>query len=240
MGKRLITQARGAGGPRYRASSHKWFGTITYPAPSSAAIRGEVLDIVHSAGHTAPLAVIRYEDGDEILISAPIGLQKNEIVWSGPGSPASLGCIVPIGEIPSGYPLCNLERIPHNGPELVRTSGSSAVVVGKEGGKVLVRLPSKHTVLLDSRCRATVGVIAGGGRTEKPWVRAGHKYHALHARGGKVFPKVSGVAQNSVDHPFGGSHRRSLGLPTTTRGWGVPPGRKVGLLRARRTGRSKR
>jgi large subunit ribosomal protein L2 len=136
--------------------------------------------------------------------------------------------------------LCNVERIPHNGPELVRTSGSSATVVGKESGKVLVRLPSKNTILLDPRCRATVGIIAGGGRTEKPWVKAGKKWLALHARGGKVFPKVSGVAQNSVDHPFGGSHRRSLGVQTTTRRWGIPPGRKVGLLAARRTGRKKR
>ena len=240
MGKRLITQARGKGGPGYRASSHNWYGTITYPAPSEQAIRGEIMDIVHSAGHSAPLAVIKFEDGDSILISAPIGIQKGGTIWSGPGSPVNLGCIVPIGEVPSGYPLCNLERIPYNGPELVRTSGSSAAVVGKEAGKVLVKLPSRHTVLLDPRCRATVGMLAGGGRTEKPWTKAGKKWLALKARGGKIYPRVSGVAQNSIDHPFGGSHRRSLGVPTTTRKWGIPPGRKVGQLGARRTGRKKR
>ncbi len=240
MGKRLITQARGKGGPRYRASSHNWYGTVEFPAPSEKAVKGEILDVVHSSGHAAPLAVLKFENGNCALIPAPVGVQKDETIWSGPGAPLSPGNIVPIGEVPSGYPLCNLERIPYNGPEMVRVAGSAAIVVGKEGGLVMVRLPSKRTVSLDPRCRATIGVVAGGGRTEKPWVKAGNKFHMLHARGGRVYPHVSGVAKNSVDHPFGGSHRRSLGIPSTTRKWGIPPGRKVGQLGARRTGRKKR
>ncbi len=240
MGKRLITQARGAGGPRYRASSHNWYGTIAYPYPSEATVKGEVLDIVHSSGHAAPLIVIKYENGNTALLPAPVGIKKGETVWSGSGSPVNIGCIVPIGEVPSGYPLYNLERAPYNGPELVRVAGTAATVVGKEEGFVLVKLPSKKTITLDPRCRATVGVIAGGGKSEKPWTRAGKKWLALRARGGRIFPYVSGVAKNSVDHPFGGTHRRSLGVQTTTRRWGIPPGRKVGLLAARRTGRKKK
>jgi large subunit ribosomal protein L2 len=240
MGKRLITQARGKGGPRYRASSHNWYGTIAYPYPSEATLKGEVIDIVHSSGHAAPLMIVDYENGNTALLPAPVGIKKGETVWSGSGSPVNIGCIVPIGEVPSGYPLYNLERAPYNGPELVRVAGAAATVVGKEGGLVLIKLPSKKTITLDPRCRATIGIIAGGGKSEKPWTRAGKKWLALRARGGRIFPYVSGVAKNSVDHPFGGSHRRSLGVPMTTRKWGVPPGRKVGQLAARRTGRKKR
>jgi len=239
MGKRLITQARGKGGPRYRARSFAAVGSIAYPSPTASLLRGEILDIVHSSMHSSPLMLLRYEDGQEALIPAPNGVRVHDTVYAGPGAPAQLGCIVSINEIPTGMPVYNLERVPYNGPELVRTAGSAAVIVGKEGDKVLVRLPSKKTLLLDPRCRAVVGIISGGGRTEKPFTKAGKKWKALKAKGGKVFPYVSGVAKNAVDHPFGATHRRTKGRPTTTRKKGIPPGRKVGLLGARKTGRGK-
>lgn len=232
-------QARGKGGPRYRANSHRWFGTIEYPAPVKDVVKGEVMDIVNSVGHSAPLMIIKYDNGRNALLPAPIGIKVGATIYAGNGAPVEIGNIMPLGDIPSGYPIFGIERIPFNGPELIRTSGSAGAVVGKEGGRVLVRLPSKQTVLLDPRCRATIGVIAGGGRTDKPWVKAGKHFLALKAKGGRIFPRVSGVAQNSCDHPFGGSHRRSLGVSTTTRRQGTPPGRKVGLLSARKTGRGK-
>jgi len=239
MGKRLIMQARGKGGPRYRANSHTWFGTVDYPAPSKELLKGEVIDIVNSIGHSAPLMIVRYENGDDALVPAPLGIKVGATVYAGAGAPFEVGCILPLNEVPTGYPVYNVERIPYNGPELVRTSGSAAAVVGKEAGKVLVRLPSKQTILLDPRCRVTIGIIAGGGSTEKPWIKAGKKYIALKAKGGRIFPRVSGVAMNALDHPFGGTHRRTKGRPTTTRRQGTPPGRKVGLLSARKTGRGK-
>ncbi|MEM2874045.1 MAG: 50S ribosomal protein L2 [Candidatus Nanoarchaeia archaeon] len=239
MGKRLIMQARGKGGPRYRAKSHRWLGTIEYPAPAKELLKGEVIEIANSSGHSAPLMIVKYENGDTALLPAPLGIKVGAVVYAGAGAPIEIGNIIPISEIPSGYPINSIERIPYNGPELVRTSGSAATIVGKEAGKVLVRLPSKQTLLLDPRCRATIGVIAGGGRPEKPWVKAGKKFIALRAKGGRIFPRVAGVAMNAVDHPFGGTHRRTKGRPTTTRKWGIPPGRKVGLLGARKTGRGK-
>lgn len=239
MGKRLITQARGKGGPRWRANSHRWAGTIAYPAPSKELLKGEILDIINSAGHSSPLMLVKYEDAETLLLPAPLGMKVGTIVYSGAGAPVELGCILSLDEIPSGYPVYNIERIPYNGPELVRASGSAATIVGKEAGKIMVKLPSKETLLLNPKCRATIGLIAGSGRTEKPWTKAGKKFIALRAKGGRVFPRVSGVAQNSIDHPFGGSHRRSLGRPTTTRRHGISRGRRVGLLAARKTGRGK-
>jgi len=238
MGKRLQTQARGKGGPRYRVNSHRFYGKISYPKAQNL-LRGEVLDLIDCPGHSAPLMHVRYENGETVLLPAPVGIKVNDFVWSGEGSGLGLGCTLPLKDIPSGYPVYAIERIPNNGPEFIRAAGSAAVVVGKEKDKVIVRLPSKKEYLFDGRCRATIGVVAGGGRKEKPWVKAGKKAIALAAVGGRIFPRVSGVARNAVDHPFGGTHRRTKGRPTTTRRIGTPPGRKVGLLSARKTGRGK-
>ena len=83
-------------------------------------------------------------------------------------------------------------------------------------------------------CRATIGVVAGGGRKEKPFVKAGKKYHAMKAKAIK-WPRVRGVAMNAVDHPFGGGRHQHTGKPTTV-SRRMPPGRKVGHIAARRTG----
>jgi large subunit ribosomal protein L2 len=239
MGKRLITQARGKGGPRYRARSFAAAGPVEFPVPTESAIRGEVLDIIHNSMSSSPLMIIKFENDSMALLPAPVGIKVRDTVYSGAEAPVQLGCIVPLGSIPAGQQIHSLERVPYNGPELVRTAGSAATVVGREGDMILVRLPSKKSVLLDPRCRAAIGTIAGSGKSEKPWTKAGKKWIALRAKGGKVFPQVAGVAKNAVDHPFGATHRRTKGRPTTTRGWGIPPGRKVGLLRARKTGRGK-
>ena len=237
MGKRGITQARGAGGPRYRAPSHRYFGAISYAKLAKGTLKGEVMDIVDSVGHTAPLMVVLYEDGSQALFPAPHGIKKGDQIYSGYESPVQLGNVLPLRNIPTGIPIFNIERYPQDGGALIRTSGGFAIVVTKEGNEAIVRLPSKKTITLNADCRATIGTIAGHGRTEKPWVKGGKHMIARHARG-KMHPTVSAVAKNSIDHKFGGSHRRSLGVPTTT-SRNAPPGRKVGLIAARRTGRGK-
>ena len=114
------------------------------------------------------------------------------------------------------------------------------------GGKRANILEKMETVLLDKdrlkklkrlnpRCRATIGVVAGGGRTEKPFVKAGKKFHKMRVRGTK-YPRVRGVAMNACDHPFGGGGRQHPGRPKSV-ARGAPPGRKVGAIASRRTGR---
>ena len=87
-------------------------------------------------------------------------------------------------------------------------------------------------------CRATVGIISGGGKGEKPFMKAGNKYYAMKAKN-KIYPKVSGTSMNAVDHPFGGSSTHIKGRPTQANR-NAPPGRKVGKLWPRRTGRRKK
>jgi large subunit ribosomal protein L8e len=98
-----------------------------------------------------------------------------------------------------------------------------------------VRLPSGAKKSLSSEARAMVGIIAGGGRTDKPILKAGRNAHKYRAKGNR-WPKVRGVAMNAVDHPHGGGNHQHLGMPGTRRR-DAPPGQKVGLIAARRTGR---
>jgi large subunit ribosomal protein L2 len=95
-------------------------------------------------------------------------------------------------------------------------------------------MPSGSIRWFNPKCRAVVGIVAGGGRIDRPWLKAGKKYHKMKTRAAK-YPRVSGVAMNPVDHPFGGGAWKHPGKPTTV-SRNAPPGRKVGLIAARRTG----
>jgi len=102
-------------------------------------------------------------------------------------------------------------------------------------GKTIVQLPSGKMKKLNPKCRAVIGIVAGGGRTEKPFCKAGKKFHRMKVRATK-WPTSRGVAMNVVDHPFGGGGQQHCGRPKTV-ARGTPPGRKVGSIAARRTGR---
>ena len=237
MGTRIITQRRGRGGPRYQAPSHRFFGAIQYPKTESK-LKGEIIDIVNCIGHTTPLILVRFEKDRFGLMPAHLGARKGQIIEAGPGATIKEGNIVKLKDIPTGTQIFNIEREPFDGGKIVRASGTAAFVVAKAKDSVTLKMPSKKTVKFNPECRATVGVIAGGGRTEKPLYKAGNKYKKFKARG-KLYPKVAGVAMNACDHPYGGTHRRTKGRPTTTKR-STPPGRKVGLVAARRTGRGKK
>ena len=96
-------------------------------------------------------------------------------------------------------------------------------------------MPSRKEVDFNSSCRATVGIVSGGGRLEKPFIKAGNRWHAMRARG-RLYPITSAVAMNAVEHPFGSGRGRHMGKPSVAPRH-APPGRKVGQVRARRTGR---
>ncbi|MCS7106150.1 MAG: 50S ribosomal protein L2 [Candidatus Aenigmarchaeota archaeon] len=232
MGKRIIARARGKGGPRYRAPSHRYLGKVTY-APVTG-ISGKVLDIVHDPARSAPVAIIKLEDGKEILHIAPEGLRAGDLIVYD-GEP-KVGNVLPLEKIPEGTKICCIETFPGSGPKLCRSSGSFSIVLGKTKDKVKVQFPSGKIRELDKDCRAMIGVPAGGGRVEKPFVKAGKKFYAMKARG-KLWPRVKGVVMSPVDHPYGGKSHRPRPSKTVSRH--APPGAKVGSIAARRTGRKK-
>lgn len=239
MGKRLIIQRRGRGTPTYRSASHRFRGKIAYRSyddlEKEGCLKGKVADIIHDPGRTAPVALVKFENGEKSLILAPEGIQINDEVACGISAPINPGNSLPLAEIPEGTPLYNLEKHPGDGGRFVRSSGTYASLITHDVGKAIVELPSGELKAFNPRCRATVGVVAGGGRKEKPFLKAGNRYHALKAKGKKNV-SVRGVAMNAVDHPHGGGNRQHPGKPTTVSRH-APPGRKVGSIAASRTGR---
>ncbi len=237
MGHRLIQQRRGRGTAIFRSPSHRSFGKIGYPVIEKM-MNGEIVDLVNSRIHSAPLMMLEFENGEMSLLPAPIGVKVGQKVTAGENGETNSGNIVQLKNIPAGTSIYNVELRPRDGGKLIRTAGSSAFVVGKEGNKVILKLPSKKKVTVNPDCFATIGVIAGGGRLSKPLLKAGRAYH-IHRAKNKRFPRVCGVAMNPPDHPHGGTHRRNMGHPTTIKR-DSPPGQKVGLVAARRTGKKKK
>ncbi len=228
MGKRIIAQRRGKGSPTYKAPSHRYKGKVRYVKVAEP-VKAKVADIIHDPGRNAPLAYVVLPDGRETLIVATEGLCVGDEITIGEFSPKG---IAPLAGIPPGTPVCAIEAFPGSGPKFCRSSGSYAIVVSKAEGKVIVKMPSGTFKEFDERCLATIGIPAGGGRKDKPFVKAGQKYYAMRARN-KLYPRTSACKMNAVDHPFGG--QTGPGQPTTVSRH-APPGAKVGSVAARRSG----
>ncbi len=198
-------------------------------------IDGTVVDIEHDPARSAPIAAIEFEDGDQRLVLAPEGVGVGDRIQVGVSAEIAPGNTLPLAEIPEGIPVCNVEANPGDGGKFARASGVNAQLLTHDRKVAVVKLPSGEMKRLDPECRATIGVVAGGGRTEKPMVKAGNMHHKMKARGSK-YPTVRGVAMNAVDHPFGGGGRQHPGKPKSV-SRNAPPGRKVGDISSRRTGR---
>lgn len=236
MGRRIQGQRRGRGGPTFRAPSHRYKARLEHPkAEDAETVSGEVVDIEHDPARSAPVALVEFEDGDQRYVLAPEGVGVGERIQVGISAEIKPGNTLPLSEIPEGVPVCNVEARPGDGGTFARASGVNANLITHARNAAVVQLPSGEVKRLDPRCRATIGVVAGGGRTEKPFVKAGKKHHKMRARGTK-YPRVRGVAMNAVDHPFGGGGRQHPGRPKSV-SRDAPPGRKVGAISSRRTGR---
>ena len=241
MGKRIIAQRRGRGTSTYRSSSFKFKGEVNHRSYDSlekeGKIEGKVVDLIHCPGHSAVLAIVKYDNGEKRYIFANKGLATNQIIESGAIAAVSQGNTLPLKNIPLGTNIYNIEGNVGDGGKYVRVAGTSATVVAKTKNNVLVQFPSKKQKSFNENCRATLGIIAGTGKKEKPFVKAGNKVKAMKAKG-KLYPRTSGVAMNAVDHPFGCGRGRHIGKPKIPPR-NAPPGRKVGSLRAKRTGKRK-
>jgi len=194
-----------------------------------------VIDIVHDPARSAPVVKVSFDNGEERLILAPEGISVGAKIACGISADIKPGNILPLAEIPEGIPVCNVESKPNDGGQLARSSGVYATVVSHDLGKTVVQLPSGEMKWFDPKCRATIGIVAGGGRVDRPFLKAGKKYHKMKSRAAK-YPRVSGVAMNAVDHPYGGGNRKHPGRSTTV-ARNAPPGSKVGHIAARRTGK---
>lgn len=234
MGKNLTQQARGKGGPSFTAPGFRYIGEAKL---RNNTLYADVLDIIKSQAHSTPLLQVKYNDGAEGYMIAPEGVFVGQKLEIGENASLATGNSPRLQDVPEGTLIFNIEGVPGDGGKFCRTTGSFAKLIAKTEKSIQVMLPSKKIKEFHFNCRATIGVPAGAGRKEKPFLKAGTKFHYRTARR-KRYPLMSGSAQNAVDHPFGNkrSSRKSKARPAPKN---APPGRNVGYIRPRKTGQSK-
>ena len=232
MGKRLITQRRGRGTSRYKSPSHKYKFNLKMPKDNSSK-EGSVIKILNDPSRSAPIAEIKFSD-EKVYIPAALEMKTGTIISTNPKN-EQVGSIQELSSMPTGSFIYNIEKTPGSSGKFCRAAGTSAKVMTKTKDYVLVQFPSKKQKRFNPNCRAIMGVVAGSGRLDKPVVKAGKKHHMMKARN-KLWPNVSGVAMNAVAHPFGSGRGRHIGKTKVPKK-NSPPGRNVGLLRAKRTGK---
>lgn len=241
MGKRIRVQRRGRGSSTFRAATHKRVAPVQYPPMSKeereGVIQGQIMEILHDPGRGSPLASIKLETGETYYSVVPEGVYEGQPTQIGGKASVEIGSVLPLGKIPEGTIVCNIELSPGDGGKLVRSSGSYATVVAHTPDGTILKLPSGKTRHFNDLCRATIGVISGAGRVDKPFLKAGAKFHLMKAKG-HMYPRTRGIAMVAAAHPYGSSKRGGRKVTTVSRR--APPGKKVGLIAARSAGRKRK
>jgi large subunit ribosomal protein L2 len=165
----------------------------------------EVKTIEYDPNRTAFIALVQYEDGEKRYILAPNGLQVGTTINSGSGATPDVGNTLLLSEIPLGSQIHAIEMQPNTGAALVRSAGTSATLMGREGRYAVVKLPSGEVRRILATCRATIGSCSNPDHGLQVLGKAGRK-RWLGRR-----PRVRGVAMNPVDHPMGGGEGRASG-----------------------------
>jgi len=234
MGKRIIQQARGHGSLSYQARKKAFVYKVQYPKKLEG--EGTVIKLINSTAHSAPLARILYNGGIFYIPAFKGMIEGQKISFDKEKREIKEGYILPLENIPIKTFIYCIESRPGDGGKFIKTGGSNAVVTRIVGNKVLVLMPSKKEKSFNPKCRAVVGRIAGHGRLEKPVIKAG-KMHYIKKSRNKLWPRTSAVKVNVIDHPLGSGRGKNIKSKIAKRN--APAGRRVGLLRPRRTGKMK-
>jgi len=211
---RMTAYSRGGGSKRlYRSVDFKR-GKTGIPAT--------VIRIEYDPNRTAHIALIQFPDGEKRYILAPQGLRPGDTVQSGADAEIRIGNTLPLKGIPVGTLLHNIELKPGKGGQMVRSAGTGAQLMGKEGTHAILKLPSGEFRKVDIRCLASIGIMGNGDHSNRKIGKAGC------SRWLGIKPTVRGVAMNPVDHPHGGGEGRTSGGRHPVSPWGVPTkGRKT-------------
>ncbi|MBI4043776.1 MAG: 50S ribosomal protein L2 [Candidatus Diapherotrites archaeon] len=240
MGKRLILQRRGKGSPTFTAPITGTAALKFIPLDEkqkTGVLKGEVIDLFDDPTKNAVVSEIVFENNLHEYVVAAEGLSVGQKVEYGKNAALNIGNVLPLQYILEGVPVFNIEKNPGDGGKFVRTSGLYGLVVSKEPARIFVKMPSGKLMEFKPNARACIGCISGGGKREKPLVKAGKAFYARKAKK-KWFPTVRGVAMNAIDHPFGGSQHHAGKSKSTSRH--AAAGRKVGAIASSRTGRRKK
>ena len=210
---------RGAGGRisvRRKGGGHKRAYRQIDFRRGKIGIPGRVSAIEYDPNRSSFIALIVYKDGEKRYILAPEGLTVGKSVVSGPDAAFETGNALPLGKIPLGIQIHNIELNLGRGGQMARSAGTSATVVAREGEYVTVRLPSGEMRMVNARCYATVGELGNKDHMNVSLGKAGRS-RWLGRR-----PKVRGTAMNPVDHPHGGGEGKTSGGRPSCTPWGVP------------------
>ena len=228
---------------RHRGGGHKQQYRRVDFKRDKFGVPARVAEIEYDPNRSARIALLVYADGEKRYILHPKGLSQGDTVVSGPGSDVRIGNAIPLSEMPLGTSVHNVELKIGKGGQMIRSAGSSAQVVAKEGDYVTLRLRSTEMRRVHARCLATVGEVGNSEHELLSLGKAG-KSRWLGKR-----PKVRGVAKNPVDHPLGGGEGKSSGGRPPVSPWGKPEGRKTRhprkasnkhLVRGRKRGKATR
>jgi large subunit ribosomal protein L2 len=202
---------------RHRGGGHKRLYRVVDFRRDKRDIPAKVAAIEYDPNRNARLALLFYQDGEKRYILAPANLPVGSTVIAGDDAPFEIGNALPLGRIPLGTEVHNIELVVGRGGQMVRAAGGCAQVLAKEGDYVTIRLPSKEVRMVRKECYATIGKVGNASDRNKNLGKAGRTRH-LGLR-----PHVRGSAMNPVDHPHGGGEGRSpIGRSRPMTPWGKP------------------
>ena len=199
-----------------RGGGHKRHYRIIDFKRHKSGIPARVATVEYDPNRSAFISLIHYLDGEKRYILYPMGLKVGDRIVSGAEADVIVGNALPLENIPAGTAIHNLELQPGKGAQVVRSAGTSAQLLSKEGTIGLVRLPSGEVRRFNLRCMATIGQLGNPDHEKVSLGKAGRKRWM-----GKR-PNVRGVAMNPVDHPLGGGEGKSSGGRHPVTPWGKP------------------
>ncbi|MDO9085316.1 MAG: 50S ribosomal protein L2 [Anaerolineaceae bacterium] len=202
---------------RHRGGGHKRYIRLIDFKRDKRNIPASVSAIEYDPNRTARIALLTYNDGEKRYILAPVGLKVGDTVVSGSEADIRPGNSLPISRIPLGTMIHNVELKEGRGGQMVRSAGTAAQLLAKEGDYAQVRLPSGEVRLVRQVCYATVGQVGNLDHKNIKLGKAGRKRHL------GIRPSVRGTAMSPRDHPHGGGEGRSpVGMPGPKTPWGKP------------------
>ena len=202
---------------RHRGGGHKKRYRIIDFKRNKSEVEAKVASIEYDPNRNARIALLHYTDGEKRYILHPKKLEIGSVVVSGPQAPIEIGNALPLSSVPLGTSIHNVELIPGRGGQIIRSAGTSAQVVAKEGNFVTLKMPSGEVRLVHNRCYATIGEVGNAEDKNLVLGKAGRK------RWLGIRPTVRGVVMNPCDHQHGGGEGRSpIGRAKPVTPWGMP------------------
>jgi large subunit ribosomal protein L2 len=201
---------------RRRGGGHKRHYRLIDFKRDKTGIPAKVAAIEYDPNRSTRIALLHYADGEKRYILAPLNLEVNDMVQSGPEADIKPGNTLPLSNIPLGTQIHNIELRPGKGGQIVRSAGTYAQLMAKEDRYALIKLPSGEVRMVLMNCKATVGQLGNVSHENIDLGKAGRN----RWKGRR--PKVRGVAMNPVDHPMGGGEGRSSGGRHPCSPWGMP------------------